>query len=633
MAGQPETTRLEWERTGPFVPFEIARSRTQHVPEEYIKNAHWGIVDGDESYHVRSLVEGDEHWYPVEFISNRACWVEIRWHENLEQGGHWEAFRIAGSDLGLDIYPGDVDRYVARQLAPRETAPENTTPSRPASPSSRSSSPSVIRVRHAPAIDVVARLAAELRIDDFPMTETQTTTATIREGAINPLTGHMYTNDDVAAFRALQPDHPDPPTHFTGRGFPIRSARTPGGGNPGIPGGVPPGDGGGGGGEGGGGGGGGGGGLPPAVPAQPAAPNGGDKLIGNPPFIFAGDRSKSEEFMADWKKYRRANKNTTRMREPYARATLFLTYIQGGNTTEWVNRLGEWLDYQIDPLNPRRTVETNEWLWNSVELAFNRQFADKLTQERAMAELKAGIKMKGEELDDYISHFEALVRHAGLAINDQLVVDIFTAGLPYNMYKELYSIQPPLVTYEEWRTAAIEQQKRFIHLKGRQEGFKQRLEKFKAPRNTQPPKRAPFGAPRYEPMDTSPGRTRARLAEAEDFMPGGNRWGQAVANPKRAQNDIREVICFNCDGKGHIARNCPQKQRRSRQQRQWQPRPGPSRNRRIEEEASHEQVRAVCDDRTPEQRAQDWLSNIANEQDDVKELVMQQVLGAEGQDF
>ena len=250
-----------------------------------------------------------------------------------------------------------------------------------------------------------------------------------------------------------------------------------------------------------------------------------------------------------------------------------------------------------------------------------------------MAELKAGIKMKGEELDDYISHFEALVRHAGLAINDQLVVDIFTAGLPYNMYKELYSMQPPLVMYEDWRSAAIEQQKRFIHLKGRQEGFKQRLEKFKSPRNPQQPRKAPFGAPKYEPMDTSPGRTRARLAEAEDFMPGGNRWGQAAANPKRAQNDIREVICFNCDGKGHIARNCPQKQRRPRQQRQWQPRPGPSRNRQTEVESNHEQVRAVCDDRTPEQRAQDWLSNIANEQDDVKELIMQQVLGAEGQDF
>ena len=173
------------------------------------------------------------------------------------------------------------------------------------------------------------------------MTEAQTTTTTIREGAINPLTGHMYTNDDVAAFRALQPNHPDPPTQsFTGQGFPVQSARTPGGGNPGIPGGVPPG--------GGRGGGGGGGGFPPVIPVAQAVPNPGDKRIGNPPFIFTGDCTKLEAFMSDWKKYRHANKDTARMQEPYARATLFLTYIQGGNTTEWVDRLGEWLDYQID---------------------------------------------------------------------------------------------------------------------------------------------------------------------------------------------------------------------------------------------------------------------------------------------
>ena len=121
-----------------------------------------------------------------------------------------------------------------------------------------------------------------------------------------------------------------------------------------------------------------------------------------------------------------------------------------------------------------------------------------------MAELKAGIKMKGEELDDYVSHFEALVHQAGLAINNQLVLNMFTTGLPYNMYKELYNIQPPLITYEEWRTAAIEQQKRFIYLKGRQEGFKKRLEAFKTPRNNQQVQKAPFGAPKYEPMDTSP---------------------------------------------------------------------------------------------------------------------------------
>ena len=628
MAVPPETTWLEWERMGPFVPFKIARSRTQNVPEEYIKNTHWVIVDGDKSYHARLLVEGDEHFYPVEFVHTHACWVEVRWHENLEQGGHWEAFRIAGPDLGLDITPADLDQYIARQLAPWDPAPapENTTPSWPATPSSCSNSPSIIRVCHTPAAEAITRLAAELHIEDFPMTEAQTMTQTIRAGTINPLTGHMYTNDDIATFCALQPDCPDPPQQpFTGRGFPVQSARTPGGGNPGIPGGVPLG--GGGGGRGGGGGGGGNQGMPAT-----AAPQQGDKLIGNLPFTFTGDWTKSEAFMSNWKKYRRTKKDTTRMMEPYARATSFLTYIQGGNTTEWVDWLGNWLKFQIDPQNPCHTTVNNEWLWDSVELAFNCQYIDKLTQECALAELKAGIKMKGEELNDYISHFKVLVRHAGLAINDQLVVDIFTAGLPYNMYKELYNIQPPLVMYKDWRTAAIEQQKQFIHLKGWQEGFKQCLEKFKTPCNAQQGQKALFGAPKYKPIDKSLGRTCARLAEAEDFLPGGNRWGQVAANPKRAQNDVREVICFRCNKPGHIARNCPQKWQHP--WHQWQPCPGPSRNRQAEVEDNHEQVCMVCNDCTLEQRAQDWLSNIANEQDNVKELVMQQVLrGGNGQDF
>ena len=68
MAETQETTQTEWAREGPFVPFEITRSRTQNVPEEYLKNAHWDIVDGDKSYHARSLVEGDKHFYPVEFV-------------------------------------------------------------------------------------------------------------------------------------------------------------------------------------------------------------------------------------------------------------------------------------------------------------------------------------------------------------------------------------------------------------------------------------------------------------------------------------------------------------------------------------------------------------------------------------
>ena len=221
---------------------------------------------------------------------------------------------------------------------------------------------------------------------------------------------------------------------------------------------------------------------------------------------------------------------------PYNRATLFLTYIQGGNMTEWVNQLGDWLELQISPTNPHWVNIYNEDLWDSIILAFNCQFADKLTQEYTLSELKAGIKMKG--------------------------------------------------------------------------------------------------------MDTTPGRTHARLAEAEDFMPEGNRWGQLINNPanqrvwQQGNNNIRGVTCYCCSKKGHMAHSCPQKQQQPRKQHQWQPRPRPSRTCQSEVEENHEQVWAVCDNRTTEQRAQDWLSNIANEQDNIKELIMQQVLGGVGgQDF
>jgi hypothetical protein len=78
--------------------------------------------------------------------------------------------------------------------------------------------------------------------------------------------------------------------------------------------------------------------------------------------------------------------------------------------------------------------------------------------------------------------------------------------------------------YEDWRHVAIEQQKLYTHMKNRADRFKTR------PRP--PPANKPwhYNAPRESnnAMDTSPGRTRARIAEAEDFLPGGNQYKQRV---------------------------------------------------------------------------------------------------------
>ena len=615
MAGQ-QTTRELWAADGPFQPYEVQRSRVRNVPEEYRKQATWGTVEGELGYHAKSNVAGEEdRYYPVEFNPDHVCWTEVRWIENLEHGGHWEAFRIAASDLGLDITENDVVHYTTIQRAAehRHRTPDNddTTPSRADTPSEASSHPEVIQVRprsRGIEIDRIAQLAESLHIDNREMS--QTVTAPVEVGRINPNTGHVYTEDDVALYRAIGPDQADPPR----QGFPLQPGRGrfPGGGGPpggGPPGGGPPGGGPPGGGFP-------GGPIPPILPQQ-AGHNGSDKLVGNVPIVFTGDRSKSETFMTQWRLYQRANDGTRVMDIPYNRAMFFLTYVQGSLVNEWVNAMSEWLYQQV---HTQGIAKTNPWLWDSVELAFNRKFANVLAQIQAKASLKKGIKMERGDLDGYISKFEELVRQAGLDVNHDLVLDKFTDGLPTEMYAYIYNNYDPVPqTYEQWRTAAIDRQKKWTHMRGRLDAFKTTT----VPRPSNAGWRGPFNPPKDpNAMDTSPGRTRARVTEAEDSKSGGTRWPQADRQRTQNRGTQREVICYRCQKPGHIARNCLQKP----QQRQWQPRQGPSRTRQVEIE---EPKQEVCDDRTAEQKAQDWLAGVANEPDEVKDLVMQHVFGKE----
>ena len=105
MAGQ-QTTRDLWAAEGPFTHYKVARTQERNVHADYEKAARFDTIDGDLGYHARSNIvnEGDgEQFFPVEFNTAHICWTEIHWIENLREGGHWEAFRIAASDLGLDI--------------------------------------------------------------------------------------------------------------------------------------------------------------------------------------------------------------------------------------------------------------------------------------------------------------------------------------------------------------------------------------------------------------------------------------------------------------------------------------------------------------------------------------------------
>jgi hypothetical protein len=644
-----QTTRELWAQQGPFEHYTIHGVPQQNIPEIYIKGAVWNAQADPPRYVAQSSApeeSGTGTWFPVDFNEEHVCWVEVRLQEPAGSEAYWQAFRIAGQDLGLDITQGDVELHL------QSTTLHSYRESVASSHSSRASTPSVPSIilprpsPHQPGSrdqEIAHTLAESLTINE-PMSNTLT--MEVPAGTINPVTGHVDA-DDAALFRAIGPDQPDPPsisgtdrtTHVPfgwirpqGGRMPeprryIYGGGGPPGGNPprggpfGPPGGGPP-----------------GGGPPAPIPPAPAVMGGrSDKLVGNTPLIFKGERSRAEEFITQWQLYEGVNITNDLMRNAYQRAMLFLTYIQGPVVNEWVKGVNAWLRGQIIH---QRWAPTDERLWIEVFDSFNRQFANIMEQEDAQAALAKGLQLEKGDLDKLVTEFEQLVRHAGYDINQDLVLRIFTSALPNTMYEYILRTLPQPATYEQWRTAAIDQQRVYVHMKNRADRFKT---KRMPPITTWRPFNNQWKNPQRDPnaMDTSPGRTRARVAEAEDFLPGGNRYEQRVGGsreggyprgPVQKDGQRKVLTCFFCGKPGHFARDCRQK--RNNQGTSGPPRNTqiPTRTRQIRQEESNIRVvddRSVADDRTPQQRATDWLTSVADEHDDVKDIVMQELWGKE----
>jgi hypothetical protein len=144
-----QTTRERWASEGPFEAYDLQGPVLREVPEAFIKAAEWCVHNGIERYHAKSNApeeSGSEHRYPVEFNFEHLCWVEIHWIENLEIGGRWEAFRIAGEDLGLDITPQDAEDQDRLDRARRIRSTVDETPTTRTSTPSVASEASAIQV-------------------------------------------------------------------------------------------------------------------------------------------------------------------------------------------------------------------------------------------------------------------------------------------------------------------------------------------------------------------------------------------------------------------------------------------------------------------------------------------------------
>ena len=139
----------------------------------------------------------------------------------------------------------------------------------------------------------------------------------------------------------------------------------------------------------------------------------------------------------------------------------FLSFIRGPNTDNWVAEQAEWLVDQI----VGGVLPTEENLWNTVLNRFTNAYTDTAIKSRSQKQLRE-LRMKQENLDNYITEFQSLANKAGHTLDEEATLNIFQDRLPEQLVANIVRFHHPL-TWNEWTAAARLQHQDYIFLKDR----------------------------------------------------------------------------------------------------------------------------------------------------------------------
>ena len=276
------------------------------------------------------------------------------------------------------------------------------------------------------------------------------------------------------------------------------------------------------------------GGGPARAPPGGGGGNGGG-MRGNPPTVFTGDHSKSDEFLEDFKVYRMANQGNQTMRVPLERVALILTYIKGKNVQDWRTRMVNKIEQLTRgaPNRPAIPLE-DEILWTLFERDFRNAFTD--SQKQLTAHQKfLKVKMQGNALDEFIAEFEHLRSEAGWSSNDIGTITQFQCSLNTGLLKAIVQhVHPRPRTLCDWFDAVREQHNIWNELKAAIEDAKSTGSPTPLRRNTTYTR--PSNA-----MDVDAVCVNALAAEEKEKL-------------------AKEGRCFRCKKQGHISRKCPERE-------------------------------------------------------------------------
>ncbi len=151
---------------------------------------------------------------------------------------------------------------------------------------------------------------------------------------------------------------------------------------------------------------------------------------------------------------------------PFQRAMTFLFYIRGPLVDDWVDEQAQWLMDQVQ----MGVAVAEENLWRTIEIRFQQAYMDMAEKVKAQHQLQ-DFKMKGDDIDTYISQFQNLARKAGYTLDENVTLRMFADGLPPKLMVNCIKFDHP-VDWNDWAHSAQLHQEEYIQLCDRLKGHK-----------------------------------------------------------------------------------------------------------------------------------------------------------------
>jgi hypothetical protein len=267
-------------------------------------------------------------------------------------------------------------------------------------------------------------------------------------------------------------------------------------------------------------------------------------LKGTAPAVFTGDRSRSESFWNEFRRYRLLNRNNESISIPFFRVLTALSYIKGPMVEDWVNAQDEELERRTDNTKPGSVRESDEILWQEFEAAFKGAWTDTTKVQSAYSQLM-NLKMKDLDVDTYNATFARLANAAGWEPDAKGTIDRYRSGLREAIQRRVINRDKMPESMDEWQTAARKEVQRSKSLQSSGLVGPRRNQLSRdghSYQNTGQRAHSNSSNSQHVPMDVDAANITTPFKKLTD--------------EERAQYRA-EGRCFRCRTQGHMARNCP----------------------------------------------------------------------------